>query len=439
MPGTSPSENRSLLIPLILIGALFFIFGFVTWLNGILIPYLQIACELTNFQAAFVAFSFYISYTLMAWPSSRILERTGFKSGIMIGLLIMAAGTALFIPAAIMRTYALFLSGLFVMGTGLALLQTAVNPYITILGRRENAAVRFSIMGICNNLAGAIGPLMLAYYILNDGDAIVNSLRSMDDAARLATLNDLSRRVIGPYIAMTLVLLALGWSVRYSPLPEVDREPEEDTVTSDAGKTSVFQFPHLVLGVLALFFYVGAEVIAGNTIVSYGISLGVPIESARIYTTLVMITMLIGYLAGIVVIPRLISYHTALKISAMAGILFTVAAILIPGDLRVPVPGQEDAMPLTAVCISLLGLSNALIWPAIWPLAIHNLGRFIKAGSALLIMAIAGGAILPLVWGYLSDKSSAREAYWVLVPAYLYIMYYAWYGYRIWHWKKRDA
>jgi len=192
------TNQQSIVIPIILIGVLFFIFGFVTWLNGILMPYLQIACELTNFQAAFVVFSFYISYTLMALPSSKILEKTGLKRGIMIGLLIMAVGTLVFIPAAMYRTFSIFLIGLFIMGTGLALLQTAVNPYITILGPRETAAVRFSIMGICNNVAGAIGPLVLAYYILNDGDAFIAGLQLMNEAERVVALNGLAARVIFP-------------------------------------------------------------------------------------------------------------------------------------------------------------------------------------------------------------------------------------------------
>ena len=358
-------NKHKLLVPLILMGILFFVFGFVTWLNGILIPYLQIACELTNFQAVFVAFSFYISYTLMALPSSKILARTGFKSGIMIGLMIMAAGTLMFIPAAIYRTYFLFLAGLFVMGTGLALLQTAVNPYITILGRRETAAVRFSIMGICNNIAGAIGPLILAYYILNDGDAIVNSLKSLDAEAKRMVLDDLSRRVVFPYIVMTAALVALGVLVKFSPLPEIDSEPEEDAGVADASKTSIFQFPHLILGAIALFFYVGVEVIAGNTIFSYGISLGVPIESAKSYTTMVMIAMLVGYVLGIMAIPRFISYHKVLVISALTGILFTIAAIVIPTRHAFTIPWVDIRMPLTVLFIVLLGLSNALIWPAI--------------------------------------------------------------------------
>lgn len=430
------NTRQSLFIPLTLMGILFFVFGFVTWLNGILIPYLQIACELTNFQAVFVAFSFYFSYTIMALPSSKILQKTGFKSGIMLGLMIMAVGTLLFIPAAILRAYSLFLAGLFIMGIGLALLQTAVNPYITILGSRETAAVRFSIMGICNNIAGAIGPLILAYYILDDGDAIVNRLRTLDAGAKRLLLDELSGRVIGPYIVMTLVLVALSVLVKYSALPEIDSEPEEDAGPGDATRTNVFQFPHLVLGVIALFFYVGVEVIAGNTIFSYGISLGVSIDSAKSYTTMVMIAMLAGYVLGIVTIPRLMTYHTVLKLSAVTGILFTIAAILTPAELAFTIPLVNTRLPLTVLFIGMLGLSNALIWPAIWPLAIHHLGKFMKTGSALMIMAIAGGAILPLAWGWVSDHWSARDAYWIVVPAYLVILFYALYGYRIKRWKK---
>lgn len=433
------SNQQKMMLSLTLMGALFFIFGFVTWLNGILIPYLQIACELTNFQAVFVTFSFYISYTLMAVPSSKILEKTGFKSGIMIGLLIMAVGTLMFIPAAVYRTFSIFLAGLFVMGTGLALMQTAVNPYITILGRRETAAVRLSIMGICNNFAGAIGPLILAYYILNDGDAIVSSLKTMDEASELNVLNELSRRVIGPYIIMTAVLVVVGILVKMSPLPELDKEPEEESGVTDATKTNIFQFPHLILGVITLFFYVGVEVIAGNTIFSYGISLGIAIESAQAYTTMVMFTMLAGYVLGILAIPRLVTYHTVLKISAITGILFTLAAIAVPSSWSFILPWVDIEMPITILFVALLGLSNSLIWPAIWPLAIHNLGKFIKTGSALMIMAIAGGAVLPLLWGWISDSWSAREAYWIVVPAYLIILFYALYGYKVktWKWKEK--
>lgn len=432
----SKDSSRQFMVPLILMGMLFFIFGFVTWLNGILIPYLQIACELTNFQAVFVAFSFYISYTLMAIPSARILEKIGFKSGIMLGLLIMAVGTALFIPSAMYRTYAAFLLGLFIMGTGLALMQTAVNPYITILGPRETATVRLSIMGICNNVAGAIGPLVLAYYILSDGDEIVNRLKTLDLDSKNLLLDNLSRRVIIPYIIMTAVLVGMGALVKLSPLPDIEDDDQDLNEAEESGKTSIFQFPHLILGVITLFVYVGVEVIAANTIFSYGISLGVPIESAKTYTTLVMITMLLGYILGIIAIPRFVSFLTVLKLSAFSGIVFTLFALFIPSEISFFVPCFNIQMPLTIFFIALLGLSNSLVWPAIWPLAIDGLGKFIKQGSALLIMAISGGALLPLAWGLISDNWSARWAYLLVVPAYFIILLYAIYGYKVKKWTR---
>ena len=219
--------SKSYWMPMLIIGILFFIFGFVTWLNGILIPYLRIACELTTFQALLVAFAFYISYFVMAPPSSWVLAKTGFKNGMMVGLLIMAVGAIIFVPAAMTRTYFLFLVGLFVMGTGLALLQTAVNPYITIIGPRESAATRISIMGICNKVAGAIAPLILAYFILNDGDAFVANLATLTDSDKVAALDGLARRVISPYIVMSIILALLGIGVKFSPLPAVEEEPEE--------------------------------------------------------------------------------------------------------------------------------------------------------------------------------------------------------------------
>lgn len=416
------TQNRkSYVLSITIIGALFFIFGFVTWLNGILIPYLQIACELTTFQALYVAFAFYISYTIMALPSSWVLKKTGFKNGMMIGLLVMAVGTLLFIPAAMTRTYLLFLVGLFVMGTGLAVLQTASNPYITIIGPIESAAKRISIMGICNKLAGALAPLILAYFILNDGDAFVESLKSMDAAAKTAALDDLARRVINPYIVMSVVLILLGLMIRFSPLPEIEEENEENADETQTSKTSILQFPHLILGVLALFLYVGVEVIAGDTIIRYGISLGIPISQAKIFTSLTLSAMIIGYVVGILLIPKIINQRTALIASAILGMVFSVAAIFTNGLVSV-------------TFIALLGLANALVWPAIWPLALNNLGRFLKTGSALLVMAISGGALLPMVWGGLADIENEQTAYWVMVPSYLFILFYAIKGYKLKSW-----
>lgn len=415
-------NKKSYILSITIIGALFFIFGFVTWLNGILIPYLQIACELTNFQALFVAFAFYISYTVMALPSSWVLKKTGFKNGMMVGLLVMSVGTLIFIPAAQTRTYELFLLGLFIMGTGLAVLQTASNPYITIIGPIESAAKRISIMGICNKVAGAAAPLILAYFILSDGDAFVESLKSMDAAAKAVALDGLAERVIMPYIVMSVVLVLLGLMIRFSPLPEIEDEQEE-VDESISSKTNIFQFPHLVLGVMALFFYVGVEVIAGDTIIRYGISLGIPIDMAKAFTSYTLVAMIVGYILGIMFIPKYISQRRALEISAILGIIFSIAAIFSPPMLSV-------------TFIALLGLANALVWPAIWPLAIHDLGRFIKTGSAMLIMAIAGGAILPLLWGKIADLYTSQAAYWVMIPCYIFILVYATRWHKMRSWKK---
>jgi len=436
--------RRGYTISITIIGIFFFIFGFVTWLNGILIPYLKIACEITNFQSLFVAFAFYISYTLMALPSSWMLKKTGFKKGMSVGLIVMALGSLAFVPAAMSRTFGLFLTGLFIMGTGLAILQTASNPYITILGPRETAARRISIMGICNKLAGAIAPLILAYFIFSDGDAFIKSLAGMEEAARDSALDSLAGRVIGPYIVMGLVLFLLGLLIRFAPLPEIEAEKEsEEELASIAGKTNIFQFPHLILGVITLFFYVGIEVIAGDTIIRYGMTLDVALESAKYYTSLVLVCMVIGYVIGIIMIPKVLSQKNLLIVSAVSGMIFTVLALIIPSSSAIRFPfidlmtlhQVELVLPYTVLFIALLGISNAIVWPAIWPLAIHGLGRFIKTGSALLIMGIAGGAILPLVWGYLSNVWSAQMAYSIAIPCYLFILYFAVYGHKVRSWK----
>jgi len=415
-------NKRTYILSISIIGLLFFIFGFVTWLNGILIPYLQIACELTNFQALFVAFAFYISYTVMALPSSWILKKTGFKNGMMVGLLVMAIGTIMFIPAAQTRIYGLFLLGLFIMGAGLALLQTASNPYITIIGPRESAAKRISIMGISNKVAGALAPLILAYFILHDGDAFVENLKTLEESAKAIALNDLAARVIMPYLIMTAILVLLGVMIRFAPLPEIEEEQDESTTDESTTKTNIFQFPNLILGVAALFFYVGAEVIAGDTIIRYGISLGIPIDTAKVFTSLTLVSMIAGYIMGIILIPKYLSQEKALTISAVLGIVFSLAAIYSP--------------PLVSVTfVALLGFANALVWPAIWPLALHGLGRFIKTGSAMLIMAIAGGAILPLVWGKIADNYTSQAAYWVMIPLYIFIFFYSTKWYKLTSWK----
>jgi FHS family L-fucose permease-like MFS transporter len=402
------------------IGLLFFIFGFVTWLNGILIPYLKISCELNHFESYLVAFSFYVAYVIMAIPSSWLLKRTGLKKGMMFGLFVMAGGALFFIPAAITRTYSLFLTGLFIMGTGLAILQTASNPYITMLGPIESAAQRISIMGICNKSAGVIATYLFGVMALKNGDALLANLKTMDVAQKAAALNDLASRVIVPYIAMTAILALIGIFVKVSGLPEID--PNVENIGEDekfySSKTSIFQFPFLLLGVLAIFCDVGLEIVAGDTIISYGLSQGIPISIAKHFTSLTMIASIIGYTIGVIVIPRYISQSKALRVCAILGILFTCMAVASPRLISV-------------VFIALLGMANSLIWPSVWPLAIEGLSRFTRIGSSLLIMGNLGGALLPLLYGRLADVANPQKAYLIVIPCYFFILYYAMAGHKV--------
>ena len=437
---SSAISKKDYFFSITVIGVFFFIFGFVTWLNGILIPFLRTACQLNDFEAYFVTFAFYISYFLMALPSSAVLKKTGFKNGMTVGLWVMAFGALIFVPAAMTRTFGLFLTGLFVEGTGLALLQTAVNPYITIIGPRESAAKRISIMGIANKFAGALAPIILASIILKDAKVIEAKLSlTQDMIARAQLLNIMAHKVIVPYIVMAIILVVLGLVIRLAHLPEIDTDAE-DAGTGDlsVAKTSIWQFPHLLLGVVALFFYVGVEVIAGDTIIRYGQSLGIAMDSAKYYTSLTLLGMILGYIIGIIFIPKYLSQSNALKICTILGVVFSLGAILVPAHLAFRMPFVDMVtfqplvlvLPVTVLFVALLGFANSLVWPAMWPLAIGGLGRFTKTGSAMLIMAIAGGALLPLAYGKLAVSFSTQTAYWICVPSYFVIMYYAFIGHK---------
>lgn len=405
---------------IVIIGILFFAFGFVTWLNGTLIPFLKLACELeSDTQAFFVTFAFYMAYFFLAIPSSYLLKITGFKKGMALGLIVMAVGSLIFIPAANARSFGLFLTGLFIQGMGLAILQTASNPYISILGPIESAAKRISIMGICNKIAGILSPLVLGALVLKNASEIEEKIKTSSDAVTRAELLDqLAARVIPPYVVIAIMLVLLAIMIVKSRLPEIEAEKEE--VSGEAsGKTSVFQYKHLVLGVICLFLYVGVEVIAGDAIGSYGTQLGLPLDETKYFTTFTLCGMLAGYIIGIITIPKYVSQQNALAISAITGIIFSICVFFTSGYMAI-------------TFIALLGFANSLMWPAIFPLAIDGLGKFTKIGSALLVMGIAGGALLPLAYTTLRDKNIASNEMSFLIcvlPSYLYIFYYAVKGY----------
>jgi MFS transporter, FHS family, L-fucose permease len=431
---TLPQKNNTL-IPIIVIAGLFFIFGFVTWINGALIPFMKTINELTDAQSYLVASASYISFVFMALPASYVIKKIGFKKSMSLGLIIMAVGALIFIPAAEARTYWMFLTGIFVQGAGMTLLQTASNPYITILGPIESAAKRIAIMGIANKVAGALGSVIFGALLLSGIDKIKAQFEVVDTEEKGRLLDTMADSVVTPYIVMAIVLIVLGILIRKAPLPNVEESLIEEPKVGDTVKTSIFQFPHLWLGVLALFLYVGVEVIAGDTIIAYGIALDIPVEQAKFFTLFTLMAMVVTYALGVFLIPKYISQAFALKASAILGIVFSFCILFTDGFVSV-------------LFVAALGIANALVWPAIWPLTLQGLGKFTKTASALLIMAISGGAIIPPLYGMLVDikkealisngmvetlaiGEATSFGYWILLPCYLIILYYAFSGHKV--------
>lgn len=418
--------KSSVISPIVTIGALFFIFGFVTWANSTLIPFLKLACGLkTDFEAFLVTFASYIAYFFLALPSSWILKKLGFKNGLVIGLIVLGIGSLVFIPAASSRSFALFLTGIFIQGAALSLLQTASNPYISIIGPIESAAKRMSIMGVCNKFAGVIVPIIMGTLFLKNASGIEAKINDAATtfAEKEALLTEVLGRVYMPYIVLAVVFVAFALFIKYSNLPEVDVDKEEVIEGEEVktAKTSIFQFPHLFLGAFCIFVYVAAEVMAGDIIGVYGKELGISPDISKYFTTLTLTSMLVGYFIGIATIPKYITQQAALKICAITGVIFVCIAYFTDGYTSV-------------IFVGLLGLANSLMWPAIFPLGIKGLGKFTKTGSAIMIMGIAGGAIWPLIYGYLKDYAGMhfQLAFFVSVlPCYLYIWFFAVSGHKV--------
>jgi FHS family L-fucose permease-like MFS transporter len=422
-------------ISIMIIGMLFFIFGFVSWVNSILIPYFKIACELSHFKAYLVTFAFYISYFVMSVPASFLLKKTGFKKGMMTGFWTMSLGAIIFIPAAMTRTYEVFLIGLFTIGAGLAILQTAANPYITVLGPKESAAQRISIMGICNKGAGIIAPLVFAAVVLKATDTdLFAQLPLMNTFQKSQALDELVRRVIFPYAIVGTVLFILGLLVRLSPLPEIDTDKEStELAAANADKQSIIDFPHLILGAFAIFLHVGTQVISIDTIIGYANSMDMTLLEAKAFPSYTLAATIIGYISGILLIPKFISQVNALRFCTLLGLALCFLIIFSHG--RVEILGHKSDISIWFVV--LLGLANSLVWAGIWPLALDGLGRFTKLGASIMIMGLSGNAIMPLFYGYVADKIDVRMAYTVLIPCYIYLVFYAVYGHKIRKWKSK--
>lgn len=434
-------SKRHYFVSLVMLGLLFFIFGLVSWVNSILVPYFKIACELQSEVQSYLAnFAFYIAYLIMAFPASILLNRIGFKNGVKYGLWILALGALLFMPAAYTRTYNMFLLALFIMGTGLAVLQTAANPFVTIIGPIESAARRISIMGICNKFAGIIAPLVFAFLVIKPSDKIIMeqiSQNLLDGVAKEQALNELIRGVIPPYCALAILLFLFGIMFSRSSIPNIN--PNKDSKPSTEGtedRKSVFAYPYLILGAVALMFHVGSQVISINTIIGYAESMGISMLDAKVFPSATLACILIGYLCGVCLIPKYLSQQKALVIATITGLVLSLCVLFMPGEITL----FGFRTHISIWFLVLLGIPNSVIYAGIWPLAIHDLGRFTNIGSSLLVMGLCGNALLPLVYGYVADLTGdLHTAYWVLIPCFLFMIYYALYGHKINHWSRKAS
>ncbi len=415
-------SHRAHVGPMLIIGLLFFIFGFVTWLNGPLITFVKLAFQVPDAYAFLVPFAFYISYLVFSLPASLLLRRTGMKKGMALGLFVMAVGAVLFAQFGSLRVFAGALSGLFVIGAGLSLLQTASNPYISILGPIETGARRIALMGICNKVAGILAPLLIGTFVLNGIGDLDQRVKAADPVTRDQLLNAFAAKIHTPYLLMAAVLTALAIWIARSSLPDIEAASANSTPAraNDSGvQRGLRHFPHLWLGVLCLFLYVGVEVMAGDAIGTYGASFHLPLDQTKFFTAFTLAAMLLGYVAGLLLIPRVVSQQRYLAISAVLGVLFSIGAYLTAGYVSVGF-------------VALLGFANAMMWPAIFPLAIRGLGALTERGSALLVMAIAGGAVVPQLFAHLKLHIDFQLAFALLmIPCYLYILFYGLLGHRV--------
>lgn len=418
-------SRRQYYISLVMLGCLFFVFGLVSWVNSILVPYFKVACGLeSGVQTYLVTFSFYIAYLVMTVPASFLLRKVGYKRGALTGLWIMSAGALMFWPAALTRSYSFFLVALFTIGTALAVLQSVANPFVTIIGPHESAAKRISVMGICNKAAGIIAPLLFAAAVIRPEDKVImEQVESglLTGNALEAALDEMIKGVILPYVVLSVILSVFGILFYRSPIKDINPDRDNKAVMDGGDRKSVWSYPYLVLGVIALFAHLGSQQISVSTIIGYAQSMGMNLEAAKVFPSYTLACILIGYLIGVITIPKYISQQKSLVVCTVAGLVLSCLVLVLPERLSI-------------WSLVLLGVPNSLIYAGIWPLAIRGLGKWTSTGSSLLVMALCGNAVLSLLYGYVSDYMSLQASYWLLLPCFVYMIFYAIYGYKIERW-----
>lgn len=429
-------NKKQYFFSLAMLGALYFVFGLVSWVNSILVPYFKVSCELHSEVQGYLAnFAFYIAYLVMTIPASALLNRAGFKRGTEIGLWILGLGALLFMPAAYMRTYNMFLVALFTMGTGMAILQTAANPFVTIIGPLDSAARRMSLMGICNKFAGILAPIIFAAAVIHPSDkAIMDQVAAgtLTGAAKDAALDQMIRNVIPPYVVLAIFLVIFGIVFYKSSIPDIDPNTQNKN-SKDTGddRKSILSYPYLVLGAIALFCHLGSQAVSVNTIMGYAQGMGLDMLQSKVFPSFTLGCIMCGYLVGVVLIPKYLSQQKALVICTVTGLVLSTLVVLVSGPVHL-FGLDTDASIWFLV---LLGIPNSLIYAGIWPLAIHDLGKHTSLGSSILVMGLCANAIVPLIYAWLADTTgSLRLGYWILVPCFLYMIFYAVKGCKIDKW-----
>ena len=399
-------EQKNFLIPMAFIGLMFFTCGFALGINSLLVPVLKVSLQVTSMKAYMLIGATFLPFLIFGYPAGMLISKIGYKHTMASAFAMFSLAFAVFILSAKEESFVLFLVASFACGAANTFLQAAINPYVTILGPTESAARRISIMGMINKLAWPVSPLFIAFVVGNSDHIAVADLTK-------------------PFAVIIGLFVLLGVISFFAPLPEVkavgednkEEDAESQKVSAYANsKHSIFQFPHLVLGSLAIFFYVGAETIVLGTLIDYANELG--LSHPENYSWIAPICISVGYLSGIIFIPKYLSQTRALQICSLVALAGTALVVFLPGTLSI-------------YCIGIMALGCSLMWPAFWPLALMDLGKFTKEGSSLLTMGLIGGAVITVLFGLLKDISDIQSAYSICLVSFTYIVFYAFKGYKL--------
>jgi FHS family L-fucose permease-like MFS transporter len=418
--GTVGSAARtSYALPLTLITSLFFLWALGVNLNDVLIPRFKAAFGLTDFQSSFIQIAFFGGYFLAAFPAGKLMERIGYKKGILTGLLLCATGALLFLPAASVRTYEFFLFALFVMACGQSFLEVAANPYVTFLGAPETSERRLNFAQSFNAVGSVVAPFIGAAFILTGVEYSSAQLAAMSPPQIQAYRMAEAATVKIPYLVIAGIFIAYAIVIYFAYLPVIrERETSSESVTGDGTAHGIFSHVHLVKGVIAQFFYVGAQVGVASFVIRFAQHTvhGMTAHSAATYLQLHAIGFMVGRFAG----SALMKHIRAPRLLALfAGGCLACILIALTTTGIVPV-----------WAIVMIGFFHSIMFPTIFALSIKNLGPYTERGSSFLVMAIIGGAFFPAVMGRISDLSNIQRAFIVPLICYAYILYFALSGYK---------